>query len=161
MFSTPGASPVVGGGAAQRRWGCGPCFTSRLRATPVSFQPLSRLPAPAPLTQGKLSLCPEPLTTTGQPRPCLEPPLTQGSLSLCPEPPQPKGKPRPCLEPPLCKGRCRAAAVGLWSLPYFPFTGNISRSTTPQSPTGASSPYTGEPTSAPYKNVPRGTFHLS
>ena len=31
----------------------------------------------------------------------------------------------------------------------FPFTGNAGKSTTPQSPDGASSPYTGEPVSAP------------
>ena len=37
-------------------------------------------------------------------------------------------------EPPLCKGRCRAAAVGLETMPDFPLPGNAVKSPTPQSP---------------------------
>ena len=52
--------PCGWGGAAQRRWGCEACGVSCLRVTAESLQPLSRLPAPAPLTQGSRSLPQEP-----------------------------------------------------------------------------------------------------
>ena len=55
----PKSLPCVRGGAAQRRWGCEASRISRLRAAPASLQPLSRLAAPAPLTQGSRSLPPE------------------------------------------------------------------------------------------------------
>ena len=50
-----------------------------------------------------------------------------------------------CLGPPLCKGRCRAAAVGLWTCRYCPGMGYSTNFTTPQSAFADSSPYTGEP----------------
>ena len=139
----PKSLPCGWGGAAQRWWGCGVCRISRLRAAPASYQPLSRLAAPAPLTQGSQSLPSKRPRLSGSSRfswlfpsslPCgwggatqrrwgcevcrvsclRATPVSLQPLSRLPAPaPLTQGSRSLPQEPPLWLGRCRAAAVGL------------------------------------------------
>ena len=112
--------------AAEGLWNCP--VISRSRATSASLQPLSQpCGCQLPLHRGAV------LSPRNGHR------LSESSRVS-----------RTLEKPPLCKGRCRVAAEGLWNCPVISRSRATSASLQPLSqPMAVSSPYTGEPFSAP------------